>query len=226
VAAAVAAAERAGVPRSARRCRSLEMRAGYAAARQHQKKAWLLARRPRPRRVRAPRCCSSPPPDEPRGPGRAAAGLRPQTEALRHARPQRRQRFRATRRKCISSTGAIHVFMLTFAKPSSSRLGAILPLNQPNKVRNRGAAAAGAANKSTRSRAYRLAGRSLLGARLLPAMRLLALLLGVLGLFCPAQAQQCELTDGIVRFALCLLPLRPRSHTAVAHAIRDARERP
>jgi hypothetical protein len=121
--------------------------------------------------------------------------------------------------------GAIHVFMLTFAKPSSSRLGAILPLNQPNKVRNRGAAA-GAANKSTRSRAYRLAGRSLLGARLLPAMRLLALLLGVLGLFCPAQAQQCELTDGIVRFALCLLPLRPRSHTAVAHATRDARERP
>ena len=30
-------------------------------------------------------------------------------------------------------------------------------------------------------------------------MRPLLLLLGVLGLFAPVQAQQCELTDGVVR---------------------------
>ena len=44
-----------------------------------------------------------------------------------------------------------------------------------------------------------LVGRLVLGARQLLAMRLLGLLLGLLGLFAPAHAQQCELQDGIVR---------------------------
>ena len=55
-------------------------------------------------------------------------------------------------------------------------------------------------------------------------MRPLLLLLGALGLFAPAQAQQCELTDGVVRPAPALRrwlgePARILRSTAAALAL-------